>query len=229
MGWPGQARPGRPLAFSAIGMSIPSPQPRAFPRISKLFQGNSKLFQGNSKLFQTFPRISKFFSLVVSRKIKDLSLGQPGIAFSPNFRVVSAATSGPAAPCRTRSRFKVARIPIIGKKLSAAISARGLGASAGLRHYGNRGDSRLAWAAPLRWDTSNSVRRLMPLESIALLRNDPLFKSPAVTTCRIGPRSAEDHGAANAPTPSEKNAVAILSAPNSFLVSGLRQGRSASD
>ena len=119
------------------GLSIPSPQPRAFPRIStlfqgnsKLFQGNSKLFQGNSKLFQTFPRISKLFSLAVLRKIKGLSPGQAGIAFSPNFCAVSAAMSGPAAPCRTRSRFNIARIPIIGKKLSAAISARGLRASA---------------------------------------------------------------------------------------------------
>ena len=112
------------------GLSIPSPQPRAFPRISTLFQRNSKLFQGNSKLFQTFPRISKLFSLVVLRKIKGLSPGQAGIAFSPNFCVVSAAMSGPAALCRTRSRFTIARIPIIGKKLSAAISARGLRASA---------------------------------------------------------------------------------------------------
>jgi len=47
--------------------------------------------------FQTFPRISKLFSLAVLRKIKGLSPGQAGIAFSPYFCVVAVATGGPGA------------------------------------------------------------------------------------------------------------------------------------
>ena len=37
------------------GVACPSPRPQAFPRISKLFQGNSKEIPSFSKLFQGFP------------------------------------------------------------------------------------------------------------------------------------------------------------------------------
>jgi hypothetical protein len=52
------------------------------------------------KKFLGFPNFSKdfqTFSLAVSREIKGLSVGRTGIAFPPNFCVVSAATSGPGA------------------------------------------------------------------------------------------------------------------------------------
>jgi len=107
---------------------------QAFPRISKYFQGNSKeiprKFQGNSKEIPNFSKYFQTFSLAVSSEFKGLLNRRAGIAFSPTYFVVPAATSGPAIACRTRARFKIARTPIAGKKLSAAICPRSLAASA---------------------------------------------------------------------------------------------------
>ena len=95
---------------------------QAFPRISKLFQGNSKEIPNFSKYFQ-------IFSLAVSRESKGLSVRRAGIAFSPFF-----AWSRPRRAARRyaaeRPRFNIARIPIIGKKSSRQFSGSGLGASA---------------------------------------------------------------------------------------------------
>ena len=103
------------------------------PSLSALFQGFPNFskeiprkFQGNSKLFQGFPNffLGRFEG---NQGVVGRSSRNP--VFS-NFCVVSAATGGPAIRRRTRSRFNIARSPIIGKKLSAAISLGGLGASA---------------------------------------------------------------------------------------------------
>ena len=160
LGWPGQARPGRPLAFSAIGMSIPSPQPRAFPRISKLFQGNSKEIPSFSKLFQGFPN---FFPWPFRGKSRGYRLGQPGIAFSPNFRGVSAATrEWPAAPCRTCCGSGSVNLPSSERNCRRRFPR---GASGVMRDY-----AITAIAATAAWcglhpsgGTRYSVRRLMPL------------------------------------------------------------------
>jgi hypothetical protein len=61
-----------------IGVAYPA---AAAPSFSKEFQAFPRKFQGNSKLFQSFPRISKLFSLAVSREIKGLSASRAGIAF----------------------------------------------------------------------------------------------------------------------------------------------------
>ncbi len=111
------------------GLSILSPRRQAFPRISKLFQGNSKEIPSFSTLFQGFPN---FFLGRFEGNQGVIGQSTRNRVFS-NFCVVSAATTGPAIGCRTRSRFNIARIRIIGKKLSAAISRRGLGASASSR------------------------------------------------------------------------------------------------
>jgi len=93
------------------------------PSLSALFQGFPNFskeiprkFQGNSKLFQGFPNffLGRFEG---NQGVVGRSSRNP--VFS-NFCVVSAATGGPAIRRRTRSRFNIARSPIIGKKLSAA-------------------------------------------------------------------------------------------------------------
>jgi hypothetical protein len=76
---------------------------------------------------QAFPRISKLFSLAVSRKIKGLSVTRAGIAFSPILRRLGRdERPGDTPPNALAIQFRA----IIGKKLSAAIFRRGLEASA---------------------------------------------------------------------------------------------------
>ena len=108
------------------GLSSLSPRRQAFPSFSKDFQTFPRKFQGNSKLFQGFPN---FFLGRFEGNQGVVGQSSRNRVFS-NFCVVSAATSGSAIPCRTRLRFNLARIPIIGKKMSAAISRRGVGARA---------------------------------------------------------------------------------------------------
>ena len=100
-------------------LSILSPWRQAFPRISKEIPSFSKFFQGFPNFF-----LGRFEGNqgVVGQSSRNR-------VFS-NFCVASAATSGPAIRRRTRPRFNIARIPIIGKKMSAAISRRGVGARA---------------------------------------------------------------------------------------------------
>jgi hypothetical protein len=103
-----------------------SPRPQAFPRFSKAFQIFPRKFQGNSKLFQGFPN---FFLGRFEGNQGVVGQSSRNRVFSPSC-VVSAVTSGPAIRRRTRPRFTIARIPIIGKKLSQQFSGGGLGASA---------------------------------------------------------------------------------------------------
>ena len=108
------------------GLSVLSPRRQAFSSFSKDFQTFPRKFQGNSKLFQGFPNffLGRFEGNqgVVGRSSRNR-------VFS-NYRVVSAATSGPAIRRRTRPQFKIARTSIIEKKLSRQFSAIGHGASA---------------------------------------------------------------------------------------------------
>ena len=75
------------------GLSILSPRRQAFPRISKLFQGNSKEIPWISKLFQGFPNffLGRFEENqgVIGRSTRNRLFA--------NFRLVSAATGG--SPC----------------------------------------------------------------------------------------------------------------------------------
>jgi hypothetical protein len=74
------------------GLSVLSPRHQAFPRISKLFQGNSKEIPWISKLFQGFPNffLGRFEENqgVIGRSSQNRVLS--------NFCVVSAATGDPA-------------------------------------------------------------------------------------------------------------------------------------
>jgi hypothetical protein len=72
----------------------------ATPSFSKDFHTFPRKFQAFPRKFLGFPNFSKdfqTFSLAVLRKIKGLSPCQAGIAFSPYFCVVAAATGGPGA------------------------------------------------------------------------------------------------------------------------------------
>ena len=89
----------------------------------------SKDFQGNSKLFQIFPRISKLFPWPFRGKSRGCRSVEPESRLLQFLRRLGRGER-PDVRRRTRSRFNIAGIRIIGKKLSAAISGRGLGASA---------------------------------------------------------------------------------------------------
>ncbi len=94
---------------------------KEFPNFSKLFQGFpnfSKLFQGFpnfSKLFQGFPN---FFPWSFRGKSRGYRPVRPESRFLQFFARPRPRDRRPAIPCRTHSRFNIARILIIGKKLS---------------------------------------------------------------------------------------------------------------
>ncbi len=130
------------------------PRPQAFSRISKLFQGNSKEIPS---LLQTFPRISKLFPWPFRGKSRGYGPVDPESRFL-QFCVVSTAMGGPAIPGRTRSRFKVARTPIIGKKLSTAVFREGPRGKRGVARATANADRRRVGAAQLRQRAPSNSR-----------------------------------------------------------------------
>jgi len=102
----------------------------ATPSFSQDFQTFPRKFQGNSLDFQTFPRISKFFPWPFRGKSRGCRSLEPETRFLPFSRRLGRDERPGAAPPNPPARFTIARIPIIGKKLSRQFSGRGLRASA---------------------------------------------------------------------------------------------------
>jgi hypothetical protein len=102
-----------------------------FPR---KFQAFPRKFQAFPRKFQAFPNFSKDFQTFFLGRFEEnqgvIARSGRNRVFSKFLRRLGRDERPRAAPCRTGSRFTIARIPIIGKKLSAAISARGLRPSA---------------------------------------------------------------------------------------------------
>ncbi len=125
-----------PRALRSPADAVPLGGRASYRRGAKLFQGFPNFskeiprkFQGICKLFQTFPRISKLFPWPFRGKSRGYRSVEPETRLLQFLRRLGR-DERPDLRRRTRSRFNIARIPIIGKKLSAAISRRGLGARA---------------------------------------------------------------------------------------------------